>query len=132
MLYSMLIDLYPSLDQELYGLCYCILCPELLLENIGCSTNIWVIFKVYLFVYLFLAVLSLRCCVRAFSSCGKQRLLLVAVHRLLIAVASPVAEHGLQSAGSVVLAHGLSCSAACGIFSDQGSNLCPLHWQVDS
>ena len=35
----------------------------------------------------------------------------------------------LQSAGSVVVAHGLSCSAACGIFLDQGSNPCPLHWQ---
>ena len=33
---------------------------------------------------------------------------------------------------SVVVAHGLSCSAACGIFLDQGSNPCPLHWQVDS
>jgi len=28
--------------------------------------------------------------------------------------------------------HGLSCSAACGIFAEKGSNLCPLHWQVDS
>ena len=26
---------------------------------------------------------------------------------------------------------GLSCSTACGIFPKQGSNLCPLHWQVD-
>ena len=34
--------------------------------------------------------------------------------------------------GSVVVAHGLSCSAACGIFPDQGSNPCPLHWQADS
>ena len=30
-----------------------------------------------------------------FSSCGEQRLLLVAVGRLLIAMASLVAEHGL-------------------------------------
>ena len=30
------------------------------------------------------------------------------------------------------MAHGLSCSAACGIFPDQGSNPCPLHWQEDS
>ena len=28
--------------------------------------------------------------------------------------------------------HGLSCSAACGIFLDQGSNSCPLHRQADS
>ena len=27
---------------------------------------------------------------------------------------------------------GLSCSRACGIFPDQGSNPCLLHWQVDS
>ena len=33
---------------------------------------------------------------------------------------------------SVVVAHGLSCSKACGIFPDQGPNPCPLHWQVDS
>ena len=38
----------------------------------------------------------------------------------------------LRSAGSVVVAHGLSCSAACEIFLDQGSNPCPLHWQADS
>ena len=28
--------------------------------------------------------------------------------------------------------HGLSCSAACGIFPDQGSNPGPLLWQADS
>ena len=37
-----------------------------------------------------------------------------------------------RRASSVVVAHGLSCSAACGIFPDQGSNPCPLHWQADS
>ena len=39
---------------------------------------------------------------------------------------------GSSHAGSVVVAHGPSCSAACGIFPGQGSNLCPLHWQADS
>ena len=38
----------------------------------------------------------------------------------------------LRRKGSVVVVHGLSCSVACGIFLDQGSNLCPLHWQEDS
>ena len=37
-----------------------------------------------------------------------------------------------RRAGSVVVAHGPSCSAACGIFPDQGSTPCPLHWQADS
>ena len=45
---------------------------------------------------------------------------------------SAVVAHRLQSAASVVVAHGLSCSGACGIFPDQGLNPCPLHWQVDS
>ena len=39
---------------------------------------------------------------------------------------------GSRRAGSVVVSHGPSCSAACGIFPDQGSNPCPLHWQADS
>ena len=39
---------------------------------------------------------------------------------------------GSRRTGSVVVAHGPSCSAACGIFPDQGSTPCPLHWQADS
>ena len=39
---------------------------------------------------------------------------------------------GSRCAGSVVVAHGPSCSVAWGIFPDQGSNPCPLHWQADS
>ena len=138
---------------------------------------------IFQFLFSFLAALRLHCCARAFSSWGEWGLLFVAVRGLLIAVASPVAEHrlqagrlsscgtqaqqlwlagsraqaqqlwlagsraqaqqlqhtgsvvvarGLQSAGSVVVVHGLSCSVACGIFLDQGSNPCPLLWQADS
>ena len=42
---------------------------------------------------------------------------------------------GFSSCGSrasVVVALWLSCSATCGLFPDQGSNPCPLHWQADS
>ena len=53
--------------------------------------------------------------------------------------ASAVAARGLggyssktQSTGSVVVVYGLSCSAACEIFLDQGLNSCLLHWQADS
>ena len=96
-------------------------------------------------LYLFLTALGLRCCSRALSSCSEWGSSLVAVHGLLIPMASLVTEHGLWvaqasvvaapdrwSTGAVVEAHGPSCSAACGIFLDQGSNPCPLHWQVDS
>ena len=39
---------------------------------------------------------------------------------------------GSRRAGSVIVAHGPSCSVACGILPDQGSNPCPLHRQADS
>ena len=73
----------------------------------------WKILKKYLFVAA--CGLSLVVASRGYS--------LVAVHRLLIAVASLVAEHGLQSTQpSAVVAYGLSCLVTCGIFLDQGLN----------
>ena len=44
-----------------------------------------------------MAVLSLCFCVRAFSSCGKQGPLFIAVHGPLTIAASLVAEHRLQT-----------------------------------
>ena len=43
-----------------------------------------------------------------------------------------VVASGLQSTGSKFVSYGLSCSSAGGIFPDQGSNRCLLHWQADS
>ena len=79
-----------------------------------------------------MAVLDLRFCARASSSCGKRGPLFIAVRGPLTIAASLVVEHRLRRAGSVIVAHGPICSAACGIFPDQGSNPCPLHWQADS
>ena len=46
---------------------------------------------------------------------------------------SLVTKHTLQSTqASVFVAHKLSCPVECEIFLDQGSNLCPLHWHMDS
>ena len=56
-------------------------------------------FYKFIYLFLFLAVLGLCCCARAFSSRGEQGLLFVAVLGLLIAVASLVAEHRLQARG---------------------------------
>ena len=53
----------------------------------------------HLFFNLFLAALGLPCCVWAFSNCGQRGLLFIVVCRLLIAVASLVAEHRLQARG---------------------------------
>ena len=98
-------------------------------------------------------VLSLRCRVWAFYSCRKCGLLsrcgMRASHGssfscrgaqalehvgfyYLWHVDSVVVAPGFESTGSVLVAHKLSCSLACEIFLDQGSNLCLLHWQVDS
>ena len=90
--------------------------------------------------------------VQTFSSCSKQGLLLAAVcgfslrwllgaeHRLwasgllcLQLTGSAVVVRGLQGArASLAVVHSLSCSTACGIFLDQGSNPSPLPWQVHS
>ena len=83
-------------------------------------------------IFYFLAELGLGCCTRAFCSCGDQGLLSVAECGLLIVVASLVAEQGFKSMGSVVMGSGLRGPTACRIFPEQGSNPCPLHWQVDS
>ena len=56
--------------------------------------------KIHLFIYLFLAVLGLRCCARAFSGCSEQGLLFVTLRGLLTAVASLVTEHGLKGFSS--------------------------------
>ena len=53
--------------------------------------------KFFLFYYLFLAVLGLRFYARAFSSCGKQGPLFIAVHGPLTIAASLVVEHRLQT-----------------------------------
>ena len=69
--------------------------------NSCCSGN-WLLhcfFFLILFIYsfiLFLVALGLRHCAWVLSSCGKRRPLLAVVSGLPIAVASPVAEHGLQ------------------------------------
>ena len=39
---------------------------------------------------------------------------------------------GSRRAGSAVVAHGPSRSAACGILPYRDTNPCPLHWQADS
>ena len=51
----------------------------------------------FFLIYLFLAVLGLRFCARAFSSCGKRGPLFIAVRGPLTVAASLVAEHRLQT-----------------------------------
>ena len=94
------------------------------------------------FIY-FLAILHLHCRVWAFSSClehGCSGCGAQASHgggfsccRAQALGCGPlvVAAHGLESTGSVVMAQGLSCSMASGIFLDQGLNPCLPHQQAD-
>ena len=69
-------------------------------------------------INLFLASLDLHCCPKAFSHCRGGW--------------TSCRGQALGHMGSVVVAHGLNCSEACGIVQDQGSNLCLLHKQVAS
>ena len=47
-------------------------------------------------------------------------------------VGSTAVVPGLQSAGSVIVVHGLSCSETYGIFLDQRESPSPPHSQEDS
>ena len=76
-----------------------------------------------------LAALGLHCC-SAFSrvvvSGGLSLLWLLLLQSTGSRHAGSVTEAlGPQSAGSLVVLHGLSCSAARGSFPDRGSSLCP-------
>ena len=54
-------------------------------------------YSFFFFFNLFLAVLRLRFCARAFSSCGEWGPLFIAVHGPLTIAASLAAEHRLQT-----------------------------------
>ena len=94
-------------------------------------------FFVFLFYYYYFLIYFWLCWV----SIAVRRLSLVAVSRGYsssrcagLSLSWPLLLRSTDSrcAGSVVVAHGSSCSTACGIFPDQGSNPCPLHRQADS
>ena len=86
---------------------------------------------IYLFIYFWLcwAFVSVRALSLVAASGGRSssRCAGLSLSRPLL-----LRSTSGRCAGSVVVAHGLSCSAACGIFPDQGPNPCPLHWQADS
>ena len=94
--------------------------------------------------FFFLAVLDLPCCAVFSLEAVSRGYSLVVMCGLLIVVVSLVAEPGfracgfravvprLESTGSIVVVHGLSCSTLRGIFPEQGLNLCLLQWQADS
>ena len=90
---------------------------------------------IYLFIYLFIyfwlcwVFVSVRglSLVAAIGGHSSSRCAGLSLSRPLL-----LRSTGSRHAGSVVVAHGPSCSAACGIFPDQGSNPCALHWQADS
>ena len=62
-----------------------------------CFFVFFVFFNFFIYLYLFLAVLGLRFCARAFSSCSERGPLFIAVRGPLTIVASLVAEHRLQT-----------------------------------
>ena len=86
---------------------------------------------IYLFIYLSMAVLGLYLCARAPPSCGKRGPPPIAVRGPLTERPLPLRSTGSRRAGPVLVAHGPSCSAACGIPPDQGPNPCLPHRQAD-
>ena len=89
---------------------------------------------------MYLAVLGLHCCVRTLPSHGERGLLSSCGVWVSPAAGSSCCREwapghsGFSSCGPRALEHWLSscarlsCSMACGLFLDQGSNQCPPHW----
>ena len=92
---------------------------------------LFILIFIYLFIYLWLCwvFVSVRglSLVAASGGHSSSRCAGLSLSRPLL-----LRSTGARRAGSVIVAHGPSCSAACGIFPDQSSNPCPLHWQTDS
>ena len=86
----------------------------------------------FYFMYVCMAVLGLRFCARAFLQLRQVGATLHRGARASHHCGLSLPSTGSRRAGSVIVPHGPSCSAACGIFPDQGPNPCPLHWQADS
>ena len=74
---------------------YCFV--DFLMMAIQTGVKLYLIVVFYLFIYLFMAVLGLHFCAKAFSSCGKRGPLFIAVRGPLTIAASLVAEHRLQT-----------------------------------
>ena len=85
-------------------------------------------------VYLFISGCArIFVTTQAFSSCDKRRLRSgCSAWDCPCGGFSSCGTQTLELMGSVVAAHRLTCHLARGIFLGQGSNLCLLHWQVDS
>ena len=73
-------------------------CGEMISRTCCAIAELWVFcFFLILFIYLFMAVLGLRFCARAFSSCGKRGPLFITVRGPFTIAAPPVAGHRLQT-----------------------------------
>ena len=102
----------------------------------GYSFNFLKNLFIHLFAYLWLRWVFVAFAL-AFSSCGEWGCSsLLASHCIGIscgrAWALGTQASGVQGIDLVVVAHGLSSSAASRMLLDQGSNSCPLHWQADA
>ena len=91
----------------------------------------WFYLFIYLFIYLWLCwvFVSVRRLSLVVASGGHSSSRCAG---LSLSWSLLLRSTGSRRTGSVIVAHGPSRSAACGIFPDQGSNPCPLHWQADS
>ena len=94
------------------------------------NISIFFFFNSFFFCSMFIYLFYLRLCWVFVSVRGLSLVAASGGHSLSRPL--PLRSTRSRCAGSAIAAHGPSCSAACGILPDQGSNPCPLHWQADS
>ena len=117
--HSLLQEIFPTQGLNL-GLLHC---RQIFyhLSHQGKSYCNWYTFLNYLFIHFWLHWIFITA--QTFPSFGELVLLY-----LWVTGFSCCRPETLGSWASVAVARGLSCSAACEIFLDWGSNPCPLNW----
>ena len=121
--------MFYGISYMLHGICW-LRCISFFFFYIYIPQTQWFLFFVNLFIYfiiyfwlcwVFVSVRGLSLVVASGGHSSSRYVGLLLSRPLLLR------STGSRRAGSVVVAHGPSCSTACGIFPDQGSNPCPLH-----
>ena len=94
-----------------------------------CFPSVHILKKIFFYLWLCWVFVSVRGLSLVAASGGRSSSWCAG---LSLSRPLPLQSTGSRRAGSAIVAHGPSRSVACGIFPDQGSNPCPLHWQADS
>ena len=107
---------------------------EKFIKNLQCDDLSSSVPSIYLFKFGFAGSSSLSRLSLVVAGGGYSQVAAYRLQGLLLLqrTGSRYTGFSIAARGLSCLVHGVTCHMAWGIFLDQGSNPCPLHWQADS